>query len=350
MLKFYSDTKIYVPCPAGVVTGGAELLHQLVGYLNDHGRDAFIVYFGSSMQDDRNAIPEDYSGYSIRVAAEVVNSLHNIEVIYEGIFNTIYDHPATQKILWWLSVDNFYLCSRNFLSPFDYMRYDLKNGMKILYKMLKHLLLFRNDFKSRLSLKELASIDAINAYQSEYAQDFLQQHGFPNVLPLKDYINTDHCKAFDKTIKENIVLYNPKKGLEFTKRLMREAPDISWIPLQGMSREQLIEVVRKAKVYVDFGYHPGKDRLPRECAMNGCCVITGKRGSAAFFEDVSVSGKYKFDEKIVKTNDIISTIRWTLANYDMAIDDFQYYRASIAYEKEEFESQIKKLFLIKDSK
>ena len=44
----------------------------------------------------------------------------------------------------------------------------------------------------------------------------------------------------------------------------------------------------------------------------------------------------------------LSTIRWTLANYATAIDDFKYYRASIAYEKEEFEAQIRKLFLIEN--
>ena len=61
---------------------------------------------------------------------------------------------------------------------------------------------------------------------------------------------------------------------------------------------------------------------------------------------VCLTEKYKFDERIAKLEDIISTIRWTLQNYETAIDDFQYYRASIAYEKEEFESQIRKLFLI----
>lgn len=345
MIKIFQDTKIYVPCPAGSVTGGAELLHQLVSYLNEHGRDAYIVYFETIHSADKR-VPSDYSQYKIKVADEVENASHNIEVIYEGIYDTIYDHPDTQKVLWWLSVDNFYLCSQSFLSPFDYIEFDRKRGLKLLYKTLKHLLLLRNEFKEKISIKELSTLKAVNAYQSEYAQAFLLAHNFPNVVPLKDYINIDHCKAFSKN-RDDIVLYNPKKGLEFTQRLISAAPDIQWVPLQGMSRKELIEVIKKAKVYIDFGYHPGKDRLPRECAMNGCCVITGKRGSAAFFEDVSVIDKYKFDERTANIDDIISTIRWTLNNYETTIDDFQYYRASIAYEKEEFEAQIRRLFDIK---
>jgi len=33
------------------------------------------------------------------------------------------------------------------------------------------------------------------------------------------------------------------------------------------------------QVYIDFGHHPGQDRLPREAVQCGCVVITGKRGS-----------------------------------------------------------------------
>lgn len=347
MLHFYTDTKIFVPCPANVVTGGAELLHQLVDYLNNHGRDAYVVYFGENINVCSVAVPKDYSNYNIKQAETVEDAAHNVEVIYEGIFSTVHNHPHTQKVLWWLSVDNFYICSGNNLFPLDFIGYDNKYAWKrYTRRLVKSILHFRNDFEETFSIRELSNLDAVNAYQSEYAQWWLEKHHFPNVLPLKDYINTDHCQDFDTTLKEDIVLYNPKKGFEFTKKLLAAAPDIKWIPLQGMSRSQLIEVLKKAKVYIDFGYHPGKDRLPRECAMNGCCVITGKRGSAAFFEDVSVTEKYKFDERIAKLEDIISTIRWTLQNYETAIDDFQYYRASIAYEKEEFESQIRKLFLI----
>ena len=343
MLKFYSDTKIYVPCPAGVVTGGAELLHQLVDYLRNNKREAYVVYFG----EGNHSLPDDYKCYNIQIAEQIEDSDHNIEVIYEGIINTAFERQKIQKVLWWLSVDNFYICCSSYLYPIDYMDYDYKKGFKMLIrKILQSLCVRKNIFKDTISINDLASLNAVNAYQSEYAQWWLTKNHFPNILPLKDYINIEHCQQYEKSIKQDIVLYNPKKGIEFTQRLIDAAPDIHWVPLQGMSRAKLIETMVKAKVYVDFGYHPGKDRLPRECAMNGCCIITGKRGSAAFFEDVSIMDQYKFDEKNVKIEDIISTIRRVLKKYNTAIDDYQYYRASIAYEKEEFESQIKKLFLI----
>ena len=43
---------------------------------------------------------------------------------------------------------------------------------------------------------------------------------------------------------------------------------------------------RRGQVYIDFGHHPGQDRLPREAAACGCLVVTGTRGSAGFHADV----------------------------------------------------------------
>lgn len=341
MLKFFEDTKIYVHCPAGVVTGGAELLHQLVNFLRTHEREAYIVYFG----EDPHQVPSDYRVYNIALAETVIDSDHNIEVFYEGIFDVVTRYKNTQKFLWWISVDNFFLCAQSYLNPCDLYKYNHQLGGKWFWKWIKRSIKrHRNCFHDLLSIKKLVELNAMCGYQAEYIQHFLINSGFKEIVPLKDYINTDHCKSFDKSIKEDIVLYNPSKGLEYTKSLMELAPDIKWIPLKGLTRSQLIQLLQRAKVYIDFGFHPGKDRLPRECAMNGCCVITGMRGSAGFFEDVSVPPQYKFDERVAKRKDIINQIRWTLANYVTAVDDYRYYRSSISSEKAEFEEQICKIF------
>ena len=51
---------------------------------------------------------------------------------------------------------------------------------------------------------------------------------------------------------------------------------------------------------MDFGYHPGKDRMPREAALFGNCIITNQKGSAKNNLDIPIKSKYKFSE--VKTN------------------------------------------------
>ena len=342
MLKIYTDTKIYIHCPAGIVTGGAELLHQLVSFLRSNNREAYIVYFG----DSPHIIPSDYSTYNLKIANCVENNSHNIEIFYEGIFNVVTRYSYTQKFLWWLSVENFYLSAYNYLSIRDLIRWDTKMGMRRLKERILMLMHGHHPYRNILKIKDLVRLNIPCGYQAEFIQNHLYKLGFSEIMPLKDYINIEHCKTFTTENRENIVIYNPKKGIEFTKKLIQKTPDIKWVPLHNMTRKKLIETINRAKLYVDFGSHPGKDRLPRECAMNGCCIITGKRGTASFYEDVPLPDTYKFNEKTTNITDIITTIRWVLKNYATVINDFAYYRNIIRQEKPEFEQQIRNIFKI----
>lgn len=344
MIKVFPNTKVFVHCPAGAVTGGAELLHQMVHVLRNEQVNAYIVYYG----EKAHVLPSEYNCYNIVIADKVEDQSYNIEVIYEGVYDFVRKRKQIQKLLWWLSVDHFYMCAAPYLSLCDLVKWDINMAWRAFLRRSFNLI-FRGGEKSffnTISIKELRLLRAMHGYQSEYAQNFLQNRDFGEVIPLKDYINTEHIAPFSISNREDIVLYNPKKGMEFTKKLIELAPDIKWVAVQNMTRTQLVELMRKSKLYLDFGYHPGKDRLPRECAMNGCCIITGKRGSAAFFEDVAIGNEYKFDERKALKKDIIIKIRETLANYDTVIDDFAFYRRAILMEKAEFEEQVRNLFYI----
>ncbi|MGJ1514897.1 hypothetical protein ACR79N_07875 [Sphingobacterium siyangense] len=343
MLDISKNTKVFVYCPAQVVTGGAELLHQLVDLLNRQGRQAFIVYYG----DKENEVPSAYSKYNIRVSDSVEDSEKNIVVFYEAVFDKIKNIKKAQIFLWWLSVDNFFIFGTDFINILDLCRYNLSFGLKIaIYRLFQLLFKGKNLFKNTFSIKWLKNLDAVNAYQSEYAQNFLINHGFKLTTPLSDYINTDFYTGFSTVDRENVVLYNPKKGFEFTKKLIERAKHINFLPLENMSREQLVNVFNRSKLYIDFGYHPGKDRLPREVALNGCCVITGMRGSARFFEDVPLANVFKFDEKAAGVDSIIARIDGVLANYEKIIPKYDFYRTQILSEKEIFEEQVRRIFKV----
>ena len=53
-------------------------------------------------------------------------------------------------------------------------------------------------------------------------------------------------------------------------------------------------LLKRSKVYIDFGPHPGMDRLPREAALAGCVVLTNREGAANFEEDVPLPSEFKF--------------------------------------------------------
>jgi hypothetical protein len=61
-----------------------------------------------------------------------------------------------------------------------------------------------------------------------------------------------------------------------------------------MTDEEVTSLLRRSRAYVDFGPHPGMDRLPREAALAGCVVITNREGAAAYDEDLPLPSMYKF--------------------------------------------------------
>lgn len=343
MLNITENTKIYVYCPAGVVTGGVELLHQLVDILNKCGRDAYVCYLG----DKPHECPSEYSSYNLKFASSVEDEACNIAVYFDSGFSQAFELKNIQKVLWWMSVDNLFRNECLKLSFTDMYLFDKKFAIVSFLRKAKQLLKGRNIFRKGFSIQGLIGLDIVAAYQSEYARDFLEKKGFKKIAPLKDYINTEHRLQGDNvTNRESRVLYNPKKGFEYTKQLMKIAPELNWIPIQNMTRNELISLMRTSKLYIDFGNHPGKDRLPREAALNGCCIITGRRGSANFYGDIAIPNKYKFDESIADKSRVVETIEDVVNNYETVIHDFDDYVSNILKEENEFYNQVYDLFQI----
>lgn len=159
-----------------------------------------------------------------------------------------------------------------------------------------------------------ADKDIEHFVQSEYARQFVKLNGVPEykIFMVEDYLNQaflSRAARIDLNRKENIVAYNPKKGFEVTKQFIDIAPDISWRPIEKMTPEQVQELLARAKVYIDFGNHPGKDRIPREAAISGYVVITGRRGSAGNDIDINIPAEFKFDERTADIRNVIKKIR-----------------------------------------
>ena len=245
-----------------------------------------------------------------------------------------------------MSVDNYYtaLQANCFTTYLFHLRFGVKKAAKAVVKKIIHY----NKYKT-YSLSKLRNNKNVvcNAYQSQYAKNFLQQKKLQNILSLSDYINEDYKYNSSVTQnKKNIILYNPKKGWNFTKKLISKAPELDWIPIQNMTRDQVKDIMLKSKLYIDFGNFPGKDRMSREAAMCGCCILTGKLGASAFYEDVMIDENYKFNQSRKNIPVIVNKIRTVLNNYENEINNFSNYRDFIQKEKELFEKDSLKLFSI----
>lgn len=350
MIKIYPNTKVYIAAPAAAATGGPELLHQLAFHLNNEGIKAYMYYYPSNHP---NPIHPNYKEYNVQYVNEIEDKKDNVFIVpevFQGL-ELLENYQYIRKTIWWLSVDNFYL-SYVFASKLNFFIPRMIN--KIYRKLFGSSLIDINEMalKSKkfknFQLPEFVKKVDYHLTQSFYALNHIKNMGIPEekIYYLSDYLNKSFLDIkTDISEKQDIVAYNPKKGLAFTKKIISAAKDIKFVPLINMSREEVIHTLQKAKVYIDFGNHPGKDRIPREAAILGCCVITGKRGSAAYFEDVPIPEEYKFDDKEENIPKIVEKIRDCFENFEKRYKDFDYYREVIKKEPEKFLEDLKRIFV-----
>lgn len=331
---------IYVLAPLGISTGGVELSHQLVDYLRDNNQNAFIVYISNWKISEKQSVTESYKKYNIATTKMIEDSSENILVLPEIYCDFIFQFKYIQIACWWMSVNNHYNYS-NFWEGFKFNR----DWIKRLHMIKQYLFNGKYHFKNRISDLQKQGERIIHLYQSHYAQFHLYKLGMHKILPLFDYVNDELISKNNNKTKDNIILYNPAKGFEFTKKIIDRMVGYNFIPLKGLSRTQLNELMDKAKLYIDFGEFPGKDRLPREAALHDCCIVTGRNGASFFYEDLPINDEYKFDAKSCNINKICEKISNIITDYDDCIKDFDIYQKAIKKEKGIFFSQIDYIFL-----
>lgn len=330
---------IYILAPYKTATGGVELAHQLVDYLRNNKFNAYIIYMSGLNISTKQDITNEYLKYNIKTTNKIEDDSENILILPEIYFEYVLKYKNIQIGCWWMSVDNHYKQNICFKDAFGFE----KNIISKL-RILGSFVLGRGyQYKNSNKLLKKEENRITHYYQSHYAQYHLYKIGFSKIKPLTDYINTDFI---DNHIlnKENIVLYNPSKGYEFTKKIINNLKGFTFIPLKGLTRAELKILMQRAKIYIDFGHFPGKDRLFREAVLNNCCILTGKLGASYFYEDVPISEEYKFETSNRNINHICSKIKYVLDNYNECNKDFNYLRKKTLQEKEQFYKEIDDIF------
>jgi len=300
---------IYIIAPDNRVSGGPELAHQLCSAINELTEFSAYMCYVTTTKPYKLAVdtpaPAPYTIYNTTHATDIslVNNPDSVVVVPEGLTPSMPMIPLAQKVLWWMSVDN-YIKSTN-----------EENLTYIRDNVLLHL------------------------FQSHYSSDYVNRK-MPGVkgIFLSDYINEAHGKfIYPAEFRHNIALYNPAKGYSELKPLIDKTSWLEWVPIKNMEVEKVVFMMQASKIYVDFGEHPGKDRIPREAAANGCCIITNRKGSAAFAEDVPIPDQFKFDDPSSNLEKINSLMHKICDDFKTYQDKFSDYRDFIKSEKQLFE-------------
>lgn len=294
---------ILMACPARVHAGGVESIHKFAQELNKvKGMDVKILYMGSNLNYPQ--LPE-YAEYGIDYTISFPEDYTDVIIFPEIWANWVVEpkYKNCIKVVHWLGVDGYY-----WNNPVE------KHGLY------------------------LKQTDVLHLTQTDYATEHLLKNGVDKnkIAHITDVPNSLFYEDFEDKPRTDVVLYNPARMTEFQKILMRRATGvgITFRPLENLTREEMAQTMQESKLYIDFGVFPGKERIPREAALSGCCVITSKLGCAKYYNDVSLDDKWKFDTVGENIPKIIDTMKYILQNYDTCKAEFSSYRDAIIKDRE----------------
>lgn len=334
MITSAKNSIYYIICPANFATGGPEALHQLGCELKNQGKTVEMVYldieFNIIVED---AVHKSYIKYSVPTAQKIVNSSKHILILPETYCQLIWDKRFSKlkKVVWWLSVTNFHIILENMI--------ELKKVQK---KSFLDKLLRKDKFPTLENVRSSGSLHMAHSY---FSVDFLKKNGIKVIGQISDYMNESFLEGEDYTDrKEDIAIYNPTKNGEFLEKIMAREKHLQWIPIQNMSPEQVAEMMKRAKLYIDFGYHPGKERMPREGCLMDCCLIIGKKGSASFSEDMPIPDRYRFDFEDHLIPEILQLIQDIKENYAAHHLNMLPYKKVLLKEKQKFSEDVARVF------
>lgn len=339
--------KIFLVCPPYVQTGGPEAMHQLCNkinaksdvpaymlYLEDRrGRavhaknvvplDAYSIYPNIKVCNDWN---DEIARFDVAANANPNGEYSSSLVIWPECWTNLIDslEGRHQNSIWWLSVDNnngkFSEWERTdilHLHQSEYARCHIVNNLK------------------KASVSETTNEDEGARTRSNL-----------RVLPMTEYI-PERCHSSElKGLKRDLdILYNPFKGIHYTDEIRKRSDTkFPFTPIGGggekrISPKEVTKLLHRAKVYIDFGPHPGMDRLPREAAIANCIVITNRDGAAFHQKDVPIPDVYKISDFCVES--IHQLLRKSIGNYEEKKQDFDSYRNWITSQESIMESCIK---------
>ena len=311
---------VYILSPIAQ-TGGIEAIFQLSNNLYKLGHTCTIFPMKGKIEvngtsalisEEKSSYSHLYTKYKSEWSSHITLKEEDYLIIPEVYIkmSSNFKNLKCKKFIWWLSIDNAF-------AGFD------------------------KEWSKHSFFMDGTHYSFGHLYQSQYALNFLEGVGACDIFELKCYIGEEFIKnSFTQNERDDVILYNPKKDSVYWEVLRHQCKDVLFTPLQGMTREKMIETIQSSKIYIDFGSHPGMDRIPREAALNGTVVLTGKRGSAINSVDIPIPDFFKFDTRDIYNGRCAETINAILKNHNKYLAMQDYYRRVIKMQERAFENAV----------
>ena len=310
-------------------TGGPNSLHQLGSLLQKKGLDVRMVYTNPSLK-----LPDRLAVYNIPIVdsvSDISDTPENVFIVPEDSIDYLDSFKNIKKCIWWLSL-HYYLIKLDR----DYFIHDvIPKFPKSLYILPRLYLRIKRGRHQKYYIPQ-PDDGIFHLYNCEYVRQYLEDCGVPsaNMCYSCGPIESIYHQPNDISIKENIVLYNPKKGYEFTKKILSRLNKlgVKTIPIQNLTAPEIKSLMDRSKVYIDFGFFPGYERIPREAVISNCTILTSRTGAAANNVDIPIPDDFKIESKDENIDIIINKIEYMLDHYSEILPIYESFRIKVKME------------------
>jgi hypothetical protein len=341
---------IYIYCPGNVISGGVNSLHNLCSHLVKSGFQAGMVYHSVNPLIINH---HQIQSYAVPVFEYPEDDPENLLIVSETEIAYLHRFPDIRKMVYWLGL-NYFFSKPPYRWPFN-------------YKLLRKAIRCRNYYGYSAGIHEnlkrklswwakndpgLWGNGILHLSNSFYVAECLQKKGATRVYvlhnPVRNEYYTEHKSFYNKKRK---IVFGQKtpRILIFLCRMLFNAQIVR---LKHLPPETVKQHMLEAMVFAEFGYHSGRDRMPREAVLLGCIILTNTRGSAAFHQDIPIPSSYKIPDKLFLYPAIIKRIAHCLNNYENCFRDFRPYVIALEKEYKDFPESVKSVFqeVLKESK
>ena len=332
---------VYVVCPFGAISGGPETLHQICDGINKQKIcKAYILYIENDKIVHNASIPKCYSKYNVSVADGIEDTENNLIIVPETNTSFLKCFKRIKKHVCWLSLTYYF--------PYKSMVANYEPYLPIFFKPFLYVLAFlKRPFKfvksKRLPLSKMKHVG--HSYNTDLTKLFLFKKGITSDNYLCGPLSDDYFLVNESNVKKtNIITFNPKKGYFYTKKIIKEflkeyGNKYTFVPIKNMTNKEVLEALSKSKLYIDFGYFPGPERLPRQAVMCHTNILVSFDG-AAKFDDVPIPNKFKCAIKKTSIKEIAHKMMDMLENHEKYDSCFDSYRLFVTKQKEVFLDEI----------
>ncbi|MBI2352793.1 hypothetical protein HYV11_00940 [Candidatus Dependentiae bacterium] len=333
----YSHSPIYnniknviIVSPQSLVTGGAEALVQLFHELHQAGFTTHMLWISK--------FSEVKIKYDKGIAYLCPNSTNNGPEVYQIKYQTkslANDIPLDQSTLVVLPEiwGNYIPLFKNAKIGFYWLSIEyFKSHPESSY------------YRSLIFEKKSDPWNCIHFSDAPWISKTIAEWGIQSYL-LEVPISSHYLSTPQQRTKiENSIAYNPAKGFELAINFIKKHQDYYYIPLKNLDEQGVINALDSAKVYIDFGSFPGKDRIPREALTRNCVIFIHNAGCATDFDSFPIDNFFRFTDEEVKNGTLHNKIIYALQHYQEMLALQEPMKKTIIESHENFKNQINTIF------